>query len=91
MKTKYIIPNAAIEDFKNSLERTIKVYEMIVNDLKLRDYMTKDLKEEKDPDDTQLKNMAIVVFNGFIRDLKDLKNKVGHINTKKVESVNRGC
>lgn len=91
MKTKYIIPTAAIEDFKNSLERTIKVYEMIVNDLKLRDYMTNDLKEEKDPDDTQLKNMAIVVFNGFIRDLKDLKNKVGHINTKKVESVNLSC
>ena len=88
MKTKYIIPNAAIEDFKNSLERTIKVYEMIVNDLKLRDYMENDLKEEKDPDDTQLKNMAIVVFNGFIRDLKDLKNKVGHINTKKVENIN---
>ena len=88
MKTKYIIPKEAIEDFKNSIERTIKVYEMIVNDLKLGDYINKDLKEEKDPDDTQLKNMAIVVFNGFIRDLKDLKNKVSHINTKKVENIN---
>ena len=88
MKTKYVIPKEAIEDFKKSLERTIKVYEMIVNDLKLGDYINKDLKEEKDPDDTQLKNMAIVVFNGFIRDLKDLKNKVSHINTKKVENIN---
>ena len=45
MKTKYIIPKEAIEDFKNSIERTIKVYEMIVNDLKLGDYINKDLKE----------------------------------------------
>ena len=88
MKTKYVIPKEAIEDFKKSLERTIKVYAMLVNDLRLRDYIENDLENKKDADDRNNTSVGIGVFMSFIRDLEDLKDKVNYINTRKIGGVN---
>lgn len=94
MKTKYIIPNEAIEDFKNSIDMAIMAYELIKKDVSTKSSRNKGLSSNLlgamrngNLKDKQM-NPVLIVLNGFIKELNDLKTKVGHINTKKVVCPN---
>ena len=94
MKTKYIIPKEAIEDFKNSIDMAITAYELIKKDVSTKSYRNKGLSSNLlgamrngNFKDKQM-NPVLIVLNGFIKELNDLKTKVGHINTKKVVCPN---
>ncbi len=92
MKTKYIIPNEIIEDFRKSIDEAINVYTMIKEDVETRNqkldgnlFSTMKLPVNSYLDERDIQNMALVALNGFIRNLKELKEKVKHINTRRVE------
>ena len=95
MKTKYVIPTSAIEDFKASIDIAINAFKIIEKDLLLRsdnDIVSSnqffDLLSETDDlvfTARNVKIMALSVIDDFIKILEELKKNVKNINTRKLE------
>ena len=95
MKTKYVIPMSAIEDFRAGIDIAINAFKIIKKDLLLRndnDIASSnqffDLLSETDDlvlTARNVKIMSLSVIDNFIKILEELKKNVKNINTRKIE------